>query len=81
MINVAPSGQACGAVVTGVDFSQPQSSGTVHEIRKAWLEHHVLAFPDQELSDEDLVRVTDYFGPVGDDPYFVPINKKHPWSH
>ena len=71
-------GGACGAVVTGVDFSQPQSSGTVHEIRKAWLEHHVLAFPDQELSDEDLVRVTDYFGPVGDDPYFVPINKKTP---
>ena len=34
----------------------------------------MLAFPEQQLTDEDLVRVTDYFGSVGDDPYFVPIN-------
>ena len=78
MINVTPSGQACGAVVTGLDLSQPQSTDTIQEIRDAWLEHHVLAFPNQQLTDEDLVRVTDYFGSVGDDPYFVPINKKTP---
>ena len=78
MINVTPSGQACGAVVTGLDLSQPQSADTIREIRDAWLEHHVLAFPNQQLTDDDLVRVTDYFGAVGDDPYFVPINKKTP---
>ncbi len=78
MINVTPSGEACGAVVTGLDLSQPQSTDTIQEIRDAWLEHHVLAFPNQQLTDEDLVRVTDYFGSVGDDPYFVPINKKTP---
>ena len=78
MINVKPSGQACGAVITGLDMSEPLSSDIISEIRQAWLEHHVLAFPEQQLTDEDLVRITDYFGSVGDDPYFVPISKKTP---
>ena len=78
MINVTPSGQACGAVITGLDMSEPLSSDIISEIRQAWLEHHVLAFPEQQLTDEDLVRITDYFGSVGDDPYFVPISKKTP---
>ena len=81
MIKVTPSGQACGAFVTGVDFSQPQSTDTIQDIRSAWLEHHVLAFPDQELSDEDLVRVTDYFGPWAMTPISCQSIKKHPWSH
>ena len=38
----------------------------------------MLAFPDQRLDDEDLVRVTQALGDVGDDPFFVPINKKTP---
>ena len=78
MINVKPSGQACGAVITGLDMSEPLSSDIISEIRQAWLEHHVLAFPEQQLTDEDLVRITDYFGSVGDDPYFVQSAKKHP---
>ena len=78
MINVTPSGQACGAVITGLDMSGPLSSDIISEIRQAWLEHHVLVFPEQQLTDEDLVRITDYFGSVGDDPYFVPISKKTP---
>ncbi len=72
-ITVVPSGQACGARVTGVDLSQALSSDTVAEIRAAWLEHHVLAFPDQPMTDDDLERFTLYFGPFGDDPYIAPI--------
>ncbi len=48
-IRVEPSGQCCGAHVTGVDLSAPAADGMVAEIRAAWLEHHVLAFPDQAL--------------------------------
>lgn len=72
-IEVAPSGQACGATVTGVDLSQPLSETTVIDIRSAWLEHHVLSFPNQTLTDDDLERFTLYFGPFGDDPFIAPL--------
>lgn len=77
-MQVTPTGQACGARITGIDLTQPLAADTIAAIRSAWLEHHVLAFPDQQLTDEDLVRITNYFGNVGDDPYFVPISKKSP---
>ena len=77
-MEITPTGQACGARVEGIDLSQPLDIDTISSIRSAWLEHHVLAFPDQKLSDDDLVRVTNYFGSVGEDPYFVPISKKTP---
>ena len=57
-IEVRPSGQACGATVTGVDLSRPLDDDTIAEIRAAWLEHHVLAFPDQSMTDDDLERFT-----------------------
>lgn len=77
-MNITPSGRACGARITGLDLSKPLPTNTLQGIRDAWLEHHVLAFPDQRLDDEDLVRVTQALGDVGDDPFFVPINKKTP---
>jgi len=77
-MEITPTGQACGARVAGIDLSQPLDIDTISSIRSAWLEHHVLAFPEQTLSDDDLVRVTNYFGNVGEDPYFVPISKKTP---
>ena len=77
-MEITPTGEACGARVTGIDLSQPLDRTAIATIRSAWLEHHVLAFPDQKLTDDDLVRITNYFGSVGDDPYFVPISKKTP---
>jgi taurine dioxygenase len=72
-IVVEPSGQACGARVTGVDLRAPLDEPIVAALRTAWLEHHVLAFPDQDLTDDDLERFTLCFGPFGDDPYIAPI--------
>jgi taurine dioxygenase len=77
-LEIKPSGQACGAEVCGVDLSRPLPAGTVGAIRSAWLEHHVLSFPDQEMNDDDLERFTGYFGPFGDDPFIAPIaGRKH----
>lgn len=73
MLAITPSGQACGATVTGVDLSRPLDGATLRTVRAAWLEHHVLAFPDQTLSDEDLERITLSFGVFGSEPYFVPL--------
>lgn len=72
-IEVTPSGQACGATVRGVDLSQPLDAAVVDELRAAWLEHHVLSFPDQPMDDDDLERFTTAFGGFGDDPFIAPI--------
>lgn len=74
MISVEPSGEACGAFVTGIDLSAEISDADARAIRLAWLEHHVLAFPDQQLSDEDLERITLTFGTFGREPFFEPID-------
>ncbi|MBT8114321.1 MAG: TauD/TfdA family dioxygenase [Arenicella sp.] len=72
-LNVQPSGEACGATVRDLDLSQPMSDELVNRIRQAWLQHHVLVFPDQEIDDDDLERFTLAFGPFGDDPFIAPI--------
>ena len=72
-MKITPSGQACAAEVTGVDLTKPLSDETVAAIRSAWLEHHVLSFPDQPMNDDDLERFTQYFGGFGHDPFFDPI--------
>ncbi|MDG2140086.1 MAG: TauD/TfdA family dioxygenase [Gammaproteobacteria bacterium] len=77
-IEVKPSGQACGASISGVDLTEELSFGQVAQIREAWLEHKVLSFSEQPMSDDDLERFTLYFGRFGDDPYIAPIvGRKH----
>jgi len=73
MIQIEPSGAACGAHIRGVDLSSPLSAETAHAIRAAWLAHGVVAFPDQNMSIEDLERFTLVLGPRGEDPYIAPI--------
>lgn len=72
-MRIEPSGQACGARVTGVDLSGELSDALVADIRAAWLEHHVLAFPGQRMDDDALERFTLAFGGFGEDPFIAPI--------
>ena len=77
-LNIERSGATCGARVTGVDLSAPLDTATIAEIRAAWLDHLVLAFPDQRLSDDDLERFTLAMGGFGYDQFIVPIEgRKH----
>ena len=69
-LSVTPSGFSCGARIEGVDLSQPLSDEVVAEIRALWLEHKVVAFPDQQLTPSDLERFSQYFGELGEDPFF-----------
>ncbi len=71
-LDITPSGQACGATVRVLDLRSVDTT-TVAAIRSAWLEHKVLAFPDQQLDDFDLERFVLAFGPFGSDPYFGSI--------
>lgn len=74
MLEIVPSGQACGATVMGVDLSMPLEESVRRQIRRAWVDHHVLAFPDQSLTDEALEAVTLQFGSFGREPFFLPID-------
>ena len=72
-LKVEPSGQACGARVTGLDLSQPVPDDLAAEIRAVWLEHKVLAMPDQRMDDDALEAFTLAMGGFGEDPFFDPI--------
>ena len=63
----------CGALVQGVDLNTGLSTRQAKTIREAWLRYHVLVFPEQKLSDDDLEEFTLCFGEFGEDPYIEPI--------
>ena len=73
-LTVTPSGAPCGATISGVDLTQSLCDDQIAAIRAHWLEHKVVAFPDQALEPEDLERVTRYFGEIGEDPFFGHID-------
>ncbi|MEL7157479.1 MAG: TauD/TfdA family dioxygenase [Actinomycetota bacterium] len=73
-LHIEPSGEACGATVTGVDLTAELDPAVVAAVRSAWLDHHVLAFPEQRLSADELERFVRYFGPFGHDPFFGSID-------
>ena len=73
-LTVTPSGAPCGATISGVDLTQNLCDDQIAAIRAHWLEHKVIAFPDQALKPEDLERVTRYFGEIGEDPFFGHID-------
>jgi taurine dioxygenase len=77
-MKVEPTEGACGAIITGLDLARPLSKPQILDLRRAWVEHQVLVFPEQTLSDADLVRITNAFGGVGEDPYFVSIAPDNP---
>jgi taurine dioxygenase len=64
-VNISPLSPHIAAAVTGVDLSKPLSDAEFAAIMAAWVEHAVLVFPGQELSDEDQVRFSARFGRLG----------------
>lgn len=59
---VTPLSGAVGAVLSGIDISKDLEPDVISEIRRAWLEHLVIFFRDQNLSDERLMTFGRYFG-------------------
>lgn len=72
-IEVTKQDAPCGALVRGVDLSRPLQPDEVAQIRAIWLEHQVIAFPDQQLAIPDIERFAHYLGPYGEDPYIAAI--------
>ncbi len=64
-LEIVPLTKHIGAELRGLDLSQPLNEADVAAINKAWLDHIVILFRGQTLSQESLLRLTEYFGPLG----------------
>jgi taurine dioxygenase len=74
-LEVVPLTQYIGAELRGIDLRERPDDETVRAIYQAWLDHLVIVFPGQQLSQEDLIRVTGYFGELnalGRPPKYFP---------
>jgi len=63
-IEVKPLNPRLGAVVGGVDLRQSLGNQQFDELHRAWMEHSVLFFRDQELSIEQHKAFGKKFGPL-----------------
>ncbi len=72
---------ALGAEITGLDLSRPLPGATLARLRAVWLEHLVLRFRGQMLSDPQLLALSRQLGeldPPGPNPYGMPFNTEYP---
>jgi taurine dioxygenase len=60
-ITVLPTGKALGAEIQGIDL-RTLSSSDFASIYQAWLDHSVLLFRGQHLTDDDLIAFSRKFG-------------------
>ena len=68
MLEVIPTGRALGATIAGVDLSRPLTSPEFGAIHAAWMNHLVLRFRDQRLTDEQLMAFSRNFGALDGNP-------------
>jgi taurine dioxygenase len=61
-VEVCPFDTALGAEIRGVDISRPLSAADANAIRAAWLDHLVLLFREQTLTDAQLIAFSRHFG-------------------
>jgi taurine dioxygenase len=68
MLEVIPSGRALGADIAGVDLSRPVTSAEFGAIHAAWMNHLVLRFRGQSLTDDQLMAFSRDFGALDANP-------------
>lgn len=65
---VVPVSDALGAEIRGVNLAGNMDATAFEPIYRSWLDHLVLVFRDQNLSDADLVAFSQRFGPLSSAP-------------
>ena len=63
-LNIRRIGRVAGAEIPGFDLSKPFDDDVRDSILAALNEHHVLSFPDQNLTDEEQTAFTMRFGEI-----------------
>src|SRR2546421_11358567 len=62
MFEIVPTKGALGAEVVGLDLRWNLMPDTVSRLRQAFLDHCLLLFRNQTISEADQVRFSRYFG-------------------
>jgi len=73
-ISVAPIAGACGAEIGGVDLARDLDDVTRAEIRRAWLEHLVVFFRDQQLGSDEFLAFARSIGEPVEYPFVKGID-------
>ncbi len=68
IVATMPANAALGAVIDGVDLSRPLDDATFAAIHAAWIEHGVLVFRGQQITDGDFVAFSSRFGELDHAP-------------
>jgi len=61
-LNIRRIGRVAGAEISGLDLSEPFGDDVRDAILAALNEHHVLSFPDQNLTKDQQIAFTERFG-------------------
>lgn len=61
-LEIIPTGGALGAEIRGADLANPLSGGSVERIRQSLLQHCLIYFRKQRISEQVQVNFTRYFG-------------------
>lgn len=61
-ITVTPVSPKLGAEIGNIDLTKPLSDQEVSELKRAFTQHQVIFFRDQELTAEGLAKAASYFG-------------------
>jgi taurine dioxygenase len=69
-LQITPLDGPLGAVVTGLDASQSIAPSSILQLKQALRDHHILIFKNQQLSDEQFLNFSLYFGAL-----FVPSDE------
>jgi taurine dioxygenase len=64
-LDVVPLSKHIGAEIRGINLRDTFDAETIRRVRQAWLDHAVLLFRGQQIEQDDLLRVTEFFGRVG----------------
>jgi taurine dioxygenase len=84
-LTVEPVAGALGATVTGINLAEVPAPAQLDDLRRALADHLVVFLPEQDLSLDDLERVTDLLGgrdvtpfvdPLEDRPYVIRVIKE-----
>ena len=68
-IAIHPIAGALGAEISGVDLSRPLDDAALGALRRAWLDHLVIFFRDQDLSPAQFLAFARRFGEVVEYPF------------
>ena len=63
-IRVTPLSGVLGAEISGIDLHKELGTATVEQLRRAWLEYHLLFVREQDLTDIEHMRFCQYLGDI-----------------